>query len=446
MDAEMDCPPAENFLMQHCSMDYFMQLLDLDAGVEDDGLVMAAVKHMYSLPLPHGWSAEMDEESKSTFFYDVLTGESSWFHPQEQLFKDILAEVQSWLANEPMQCLISRVQANLQQAHQLALSESQQWMRVPCDPHEYGQSEYYVNRSTSATGWTDPRESLEFDLQQRVSVLCRCVEAHEDKYGEAAKGACNPRTPMSLLPTPGRKRCLPRHPPSLDSQAAPIMEETQGESLSSRLASRFAAELRLTLNPVQRNSPQNVFTPSARTSSGKGTDSDTGRSSESSASTCPGSGSSDPTSRPSTESRSNSRSVPALELDPVDTEQIAPPAPSILRRPPTTPCRWFAHARFVNSQLRSENDELQLLLMQLKRNLKKMQSLEHADKDDASASASMKVLKAEQAALAQRAKCCLAHSTAALKRPTSDDVRGRLPPPTPPPARVLTPKFSLAAA
>eukprot|EP00440_Ansanella_granifera_P059395 gb/GFBE01064379.1/.p1 GENE.gb/GFBE01064379.1/~~gb/GFBE01064379.1/.p1 ORF type:complete len:418 (+),score=61.12 gb/GFBE01064379.1/:1-1254(+) len=407
-------PLCTRHRLMTCPFEHFLRLLDLDDSAEADEVVMTAVKHMHSLPLPLGWSTEMDDESSFAFFYDSNTGESKWFHPQERLFKELIAEVKSWPNEEATQVLVCKVQANLEQAHRDAANAISEWARVPYDESQ-GQTEYFVNRITGASDWIDPREALDFALRQRLSVLCTCLQVHDEKLQANQHGS------MRSLPTPSRRR-LPL--PVRDEVA--VVSGSAGaddaESLSSRLASRFAPGLRL--QPVKSASRP----ASSSRSRGSCTVGDTGRSSMySEASTC--------SSSSSCSRRRSSRGVPSIVLNGLELDRAPQAAPSLLRRPPTTPCRWLAHARFVNSQLRSENDEIQLLLLQLRRSTKKMQRIQDGNKDGAA----VKALKAEHVALKHRARYCLTRSVGVLKHPKADPSQVPLPPPTPLPARMLTP-------
>mmetsp|Transcript_121229 Transcript_121229/g.387335 ORF Transcript_121229/g.387335 Transcript_121229/m.387335 type:complete len:218 (-) Transcript_121229:1097-1750(-) len=65
-------------------------------GQAADSVEMVAVRHMFAAPLPPEWSQHQDPRTGHSYFFDCLRGASSWKHPQDALFRDVLAEVQAW--------------------------------------------------------------------------------------------------------------------------------------------------------------------------------------------------------------------------------------------------------------------------------------------------------------------------------------------------------------
>lgn len=172
-------------MLQYCDFEDFVRHLDIDPGLDANDLVMVAAHHMFSAALPPHWSEQIDESSSRVYFYNRASGESLWLHPQEALFKELIAEVRAWGPEQPLEAACSRSQAHLQQAHARAVETIGQWCAYSAPPQgpeeapEIGRaSQFYYNSTTGESCWVNPREGVEFDLRQRHSILCECVAAH----------------------------------------------------------------------------------------------------------------------------------------------------------------------------------------------------------------------------------------------------------------------------
>lgn len=385
---------------------------------------------MYALPLPPGWSEEIDEVSDSIFFYDEISDQSAWTHPQEWLFAELLQEVQAWTPEDSTEAIMSKVETHMHEAHAAAVRTISEWTSVPCDQELHGQSEYYVNRTTGESKWVDPRESLEFDLGQRQSVLLACLQTHDERHEtlQSKVIAPEPEAQMRSLPTAVRKRRqIPPRPPSDDQDSSCLSGGESSRSLPARITD-------IRLMPLQLPSPptSHRFHPPGRIAPG-----DTICHPDLSSPPTP---LSNDTAEPQPATAEKGFKVPSIMLNGAEVDQVPPPVPSILRRPPTTPCRWLAHARYVNSQVRSENDELQLLIAQLRKNVEKLKQLGSDSKERAAALAEHEALRAETAALRSRSRYCLARSTGVLRHPKSGSIVSPKPPSTPRPEKFLTPR------
>jgi len=287
-----------------------------------------------------------------------------------------------------------------------------------------------VNRTTGESKWVDPRESLEFDLGQRQSVLLACLQAHHERHENRQLKvlATEPEAQIRSLPTAVRKRRqVPSRAPNEDQDSRCLTGGESSRSLPARIS-----EIRFM--PLQLPSPptSHRFNPPGRIPPG-----DTISHSDLSSPPTP---LSYDTAEPQPATDGKGFKVPSIMLNGAEVDQHPPPVPSILRRPPTTPCRWLAHARFVNSQVRSENDELQLLIAQLRKNSEKLKQLGSDSKERAAALAEYEALRAETAALRSRSKYCLARSTGVLRHPKSGSIASPKPPSTPRPKKFLTPR------
>mmetsp|Transcript_13306 Transcript_13306/g.35684 ORF Transcript_13306/g.35684 Transcript_13306/m.35684 type:complete len:327 (-) Transcript_13306:128-1108(-) len=173
-------------VLRYCDFRDFVQHLGIDPLVDASGLVMVAAHQMFSAPLPPQWSEHIDEASSRVYFFDALTGESLWIHPQETIFREIVDEVRSWRPDESVEKVFEKSTAHLQQAYGRAIEVISQWSgpydapQGPEDAPEFseGNAQFYFNASTGESRWSDPRAPVEHDLRQRHSIICECMAAH----------------------------------------------------------------------------------------------------------------------------------------------------------------------------------------------------------------------------------------------------------------------------
>lgn len=179
---------AEREVMRFCDFTEFTRHLGIDPNTASDSPLMVAARRMFADPLPPLWSEQVDEASSRVYFFHRITGESLWMHPQESLFREIVAEVGAWKADEgeTTESVLARSEGFLRLAHGRALDAIAQWSGpydVPqggpeeAAPEDEGAQQFYFNSATGESCWSDPRQSVEFDLRQVHAVLCDCLAA-----------------------------------------------------------------------------------------------------------------------------------------------------------------------------------------------------------------------------------------------------------------------------
>merc|ERR1719409_2567288 len=133
---------------------------------------------MFSAELPDYWSEHIDEGTSRVYFFNELTGDALWMHPQEGVFKELIEEVRCWRPNQKLNEIFQRADAHLRQAYSRAIEATAQWSgpySAPAQgPEETGADEgaqFFYNANTGESRWSDPRQSVEFDLRQRRSIL-----------------------------------------------------------------------------------------------------------------------------------------------------------------------------------------------------------------------------------------------------------------------------------
>lgn len=144
----------------------FVSHLGIDPD-EANGLVMVAAQAMFRAPLPPNWSDQTDDGSTHVYFYNSISGEALWVHPQETLFKEVIEEVRGWLPDEPADKLYGRSDTHLRQGG-------------PEEAPEDGEAsaQFFYNATTGESMWADPRLAAEHDLRLRHAILTDCLAAH----------------------------------------------------------------------------------------------------------------------------------------------------------------------------------------------------------------------------------------------------------------------------
>lgn len=172
--------------LQYCEFVNFVSHLGIDPSADGNDLVIVAAQGMFSAPLPPNWSEQLDAENSRVYFYNSLTDESLWVHPQEVLFKELVEEVKLWRPDEPVEKLFGRCETHLRQAHKLTIESLSQWAgpydAPPSGPEEAPEdretaSQFFYNAATGESIWADPRLAAEHDLRQRHAILSSCLAA-----------------------------------------------------------------------------------------------------------------------------------------------------------------------------------------------------------------------------------------------------------------------------
>jgi len=205
-------------------------------GQAADSVEMVAVRHMFAAPLPPEWSQHQDPRTGHSYFFDCLRGASSWKHPQDALFRDVLAEVQAWQSADTLEHVTHRSDLYLRLCRASAVRSLFRWSgphALPWEEAEQGPPEdgaavealhFYHNEATGESRWLDPRMSAEFDLLRRHAVLSECIAAHSRAL--ARRSAVFSARPLPTLlshkvGTDDKKLCRPRAGPPVSQTTSP---------------------------------------------------------------------------------------------------------------------------------------------------------------------------------------------------------------------------------
>lgn len=152
---------------------YARKELDLDLDGNDADLGWVAWE-AFVAPPPDGWTEHVDDQGR-VFFHNELTKESSWSHPGDKLFRELVSIVKALRAERPFPSAKRRsrhLQENLAQTHRIAEVE----LRGCSGPYPLpGGGEYYYNARLNESVWENPAERWERELAMRQAVLHRCL-------------------------------------------------------------------------------------------------------------------------------------------------------------------------------------------------------------------------------------------------------------------------------
>lgn len=249
---------AQSEILRYFDYRDFLAYLGVDPRVDASGIVMVAAHHMFASPMPPGWSEQVEDASSRLYFFNRMTGESAWLHPQDALFRELIDEVRSWRPDEPLDEIVARSDAQLRRAHDRASEAILQWSgpymmpQLPeeCTPESGAAAQFYFNSDTQESRWADPRQPVEFDLRQRYSILCECIAAHAQtlaKMHDLSSSEGEDETPPRLqlivknlwdsigtLPLPVRKADAPDVAPQDTTSEPRLPSESARSYLTAR--------------------------------------------------------------------------------------------------------------------------------------------------------------------------------------------------------------------
>lgn len=164
-------------------------------GADPSCPAMVAAHQAFAAPLPPNWSEQVEQDR--IYFYNSATDESSWAHPQESTFREILQEVRRWSPDTPTEAVVSTIDTHLRDFREQAAASLEAWSgpytalateNFPELTAEGGpEAEYYFNAYTRESCWEHPCMVWEYELYTRYLILYKCLVAHDRmRMGPAA--------------------------------------------------------------------------------------------------------------------------------------------------------------------------------------------------------------------------------------------------------------------
>lgn len=155
----------------------------LGVDVDRDADLLWVVHEAFVASLPPSWTEYYDEDGR-VYFHNQVTQESSWSHPMDNVFKEIIQVVKALKAEQPAATKARKsevVQAHLQSVHERAMAQLDGWS----GPYTSDTGAYYYNAALQVSVWDNPVDEWQSELSLRQQVLHRCLLAESP----AAPGA-----------------------------------------------------------------------------------------------------------------------------------------------------------------------------------------------------------------------------------------------------------------
>jgi len=161
--------------------------VDLRNAEESD--LRWAVREAFAAPLPASWTEHLDEEGR-VYFFNQVTQESSWMHPMDVVYKEVIELVKALRrdaggqsadgqgvsdggasSSSTLKARQQAVQAHLEEVHQRALSQIEGWS----GPYASEDGQYYYHAGYEVSSWENPIDEWQRELGLRQRVLYRCL-------------------------------------------------------------------------------------------------------------------------------------------------------------------------------------------------------------------------------------------------------------------------------
>lgn len=193
--------------------------MSLGLSEEDRDLLWLA-QEAFSAPLPTGWTQQQSKEG--WIFFANEAGESSWSHPADSVFRDVIALVKKIKAEQPGSSQEGRaavMEDHLRSFWQGAQAQLDHWAG-PCflEGSEVG---YYYNSLTGVSTWQNPVDDFEHELALRQKLLQQCLMVDAQTTGgystPSGGGSVSPsrwRPPVLELSPLYATSALPQSPPA----------------------------------------------------------------------------------------------------------------------------------------------------------------------------------------------------------------------------------------
>jgi len=143
----------------------YVKSLNIDPIREADMLWIA--EEAFNAPLPPGWTEHQDEQGR-VYFHNGSTGESTWKHPMDELFREIVdyqrrvVEVGGFWQIEDE---IAEQEENIRK-------DLADWMELFSEDGE----KFFYNKHTEESRFDDPRMAVYHVLYARIKMVARMKE------------------------------------------------------------------------------------------------------------------------------------------------------------------------------------------------------------------------------------------------------------------------------
>mmetsp|Transcript_120677 Transcript_120677/g.341228 ORF Transcript_120677/g.341228 Transcript_120677/m.341228 type:complete len:469 (-) Transcript_120677:157-1563(-) len=159
----------------------------------------------YELPLPPGWSEEVDD-SGTVYFWNHCRSEATWQHPLISVFSSTLVAATEMVRQAlTIGDVVAAIAGHLKDAE----AEASRSLKVWSGPHvedgsahgdgSFG-SGFYHNESTGESSWENPLEALQYELYARHWLFSRLLQHLNGNLPDDAPlpSQCGPASPYRM--------------------------------------------------------------------------------------------------------------------------------------------------------------------------------------------------------------------------------------------------------
>eukprot|EP00930_Biecheleria_cincta_P082493 TRINITY_DN72216_c0_g1_i1.p1 TRINITY_DN72216_c0_g1~~TRINITY_DN72216_c0_g1_i1.p1 ORF type:complete len:1544 (-),score=413.28 TRINITY_DN72216_c0_g1_i1:49-4611(-) len=143
----------------------YVKSLDIDPIKEADMLWIA--EEAFNASLPPAWTEHQDEQGR-IYFHNTATGESTWRHPMDDLFKEIV-EYQRRVVNTGG---FWQVEDEIAEQEELIRRDLADWMELFAENGE----KFFYNKQTEESRFDDPRMAVYHHLYARIKMVAKMKE------------------------------------------------------------------------------------------------------------------------------------------------------------------------------------------------------------------------------------------------------------------------------
>lgn len=223
---------------------------DFDAFVVSIGLDLRADKDLvwiaeyaFSAPLPPNWSEHVDDELR-IYFYNALTAQSSWSHPLDSTFREVVELAKTWRgrgAEEKQRMIEEHLQDVQTAAFALLDGWSGPYTTQQIVDGKEQTFEYFYNAKTQQTVWDNPVAEHEANLSTRYWILQRALFPEGDASGDGLNAGSGAAFPKELLKLPLHLLKEEQSPPGSDVGAPPLTPGASDRFYTARSTGRESA-------------------------------------------------------------------------------------------------------------------------------------------------------------------------------------------------------------
>lgn len=193
----------------------------LGADLERHPDMLWLVRQAFSSPLPAAWS-EHEDASGRIYFFNSVTQESSWTHPRDEVFREIIQLIKA-IRKEglPVERRVARIQEHLEVVQRRATESLINWSGPY--PSELGQ--YYHHGPSGASIWENPVDDWQNELALRHRALCWFLLPEEWRSDAApAMAGVSEMPPSPSSPAAGKAGPGAAPPSPTDAAQGPCMK------------------------------------------------------------------------------------------------------------------------------------------------------------------------------------------------------------------------------